>query len=462
MLLNLFQTPDNGTFPVPPIRNSLEPVHPFRSPLKGCILIPAVCILLSSRLSTADEGPDFQSGADVGVVVIDDDVYVSAVVEQRFKYRGFSIILRGPFRLRISDQSPSDSGTLRRQDWDQPSDFARIVPHVAYGRTLNDGYIDLFAGELNNVTVGTGSAVSHFFNSTDMDRYKGGLSPRGEYRGNGLALILDDVVAPAIFAGQAFIAPAAWFTDASWARKITLGFIFGTDFKAPLRAYEDDTRILTVMGGGIRGMAVENENLTIEPSINIMAMDGDPGVHAGSRIRWIVSRTEGILFSLYGEYRYSGSDYQPALFNPFYNFNRFHYVLPDAAPDTTFADQQSYGASLPNAHGLMFDFSFNWQRRFQLGAVYDRTGNNRPHWVMFYTNVSPVEGYQLRGFFAGQDLSGGRELFGHSSIFGLEARGRIWKPLDLFFYFTRRWRDIPSVQNLADEFGGGLGAAFSY
>lgn len=462
MLLNFFQANTPSTAPIPKSQSPHGVIHISLSSPVECFLIVTLFALLPSSLSIADEKPSFQSGVDVGVIAIDDDVFISTIVEQRFRFRGFSMILQGPFRLRIADQSPSDTGPLRKQDWDQPSDFARIVPHLAYRQIFADGFVDLYAGELNNITIGTGSTVSHYYNSVDMDRFCGGVASRGEYRGNGLALLLDDVIAPALFAGRFYIAPAAWFTNREWAKRVSLEFIFGGDFKAPLRAYAHEDRILTATGGAIRGIVVDNEHLTIQPSIHVMAMDGDPGIHAGAHTTWIVSRPKKIAVSLYGEYRYSGSDYHPALFNPFYNFNRFHYTLPDSPPDTTFADHQSYGTSLPAAHGFMFDLSFEWQHRFQLGAVYDRIGDHRTHWVMFYANLTPLKGYQLRGFYAGQDLSGGMDLFSRSSIFGIESRGKIWGPLDLFFYFTRRWRDVPNVQSLADEFGGGMGAAVSY
>ena len=50
----------------------------------------------------------------------------------------FEFELGAPLRLRLYDQEPlqraQDYGRLRRQDWDERSDFAQVVRHLRIGR----------------------------------------------------------------------------------------------------------------------------------------------------------------------------------------------------------------------------------------------------------------------------------------------------------------------------------------
>ena len=430
-----------------------------------CLAVLCLCRFFPSAAAAAEteEGkPELQSVADIGVVEVDEDLFFSITVEQRLQVKGFSLILSGPIRLRVRDQAPGDSGAIRLQDWDEPSDFARIIPKISYTHEFGEGRIDFLAGALNNISIGTGAVLTHYFNTTDMDAYNGGLNLSGSYRGNGLDFLLNNLVSPSVLVGRMYAAPAGWFTEADWAERIYIGGTFGADVNAPMRAYEHTTRILSVAGGEIGAAAVHTERVRLDPVLSLMAMDGDLGVHVSALLRWTVSPSRGLDLSIRGEYRYAGSDYHPGVFNLFYDFNRFHYRLPNSPPNSTLADQQSYGESLRPGHGLAVDLAFHWRSRFEVGASYDREGTARRHWIMFYTAIAPKEGYRLSAFFAGQDITGGAGLFGKNSIFGIEARGRIWRPLDFFLYFTRRWRDIENSTSPADEFGGGFGAGVSY
>lgn len=425
--------------------------------------IVTIFFLLFSGQAVSGEA-SFQSSAEFGVVAIDEDIFVSLRAEQRVAVRGFSLVLSGPIRLRIADRSPDDSGALRHQDWDEPSDFARIVPKLAFEHSFEEGFIDIWAGALNGVTVGMGTCAAKYFNSADMDHYQGGLFLRSDFRDNGLEIVLNNFVEPEVLIGRIYAVPISWFVKDDWARKLEIGFSFGLDFQAPLRAYEHDTGIVSVMGGELAWRALDNDSFTVTPSVSVMAMDGDIGVHLGLLTRWAFLPAKGMGVSLRGEYRYSGSDYLPAVFNPFYDFNRFHYPASSDSPSSmTLKDHLAYGEKRAPSHGFMAELTFDWRGKLLLGARYDSEGGGRSHWVMFHAEVTPLTGYHLRGFFAGQDLNGGaRGLFGADSIFGLDVRGRVWGPLDLFCYFSRMWRDIQNSGGTADEFGGGVGASISY
>ncbi len=382
--------------------------------------------------------------------------------EQGFKWEGLEITLSGPFRLRVIDRDPQDDGVLREQDWDEASDFMRIARRVSFVREWNEWAIDFYLGEQNNLKIGHGALVDAYFNSTQTDTYKGGVFLKGSWAGNGLEFMMDNVIVPEILVGRVFIAPLSWFLKSKWADRLEIGYTLGADISAPYLTQGTGTTSIPVTGGDISFRAMDKTWLVLVPYLELMAMDGDLGVHVGLSGSVAASESKGVYLHLRGEYRYLGSDYHPAVFNPFYDYNRWYYDLGDPGQIPTFADHLASPNDLPARHGGMVEVALEWTDGLRFGARYDSEGKNRKHWVMFRFDLFPWKGYGLSAFYAGQDLLGGTDLFSYDSLIGLSARGRIWGPLNLFAEFTRRWRSIKDTTNMANELGGGVGVSISY
>ncbi len=428
------------------------------------LLVGCFVLLCTQPCAASDQDGDltFQTIADLGFGFVDEDGFVLLLLEQGMSWKGLDIQLAGPIRFRVIDRSPGDDGVVREQDWDQPSDYARILRLVSFVHEWDDAAIDLFFGELNGVGIGHGAVADRYFNSTDMDHYQGGTLLKGEWRGNGLEFLMEDAFAPEILVGRVFVAPLAWFLDSKWARRLEIGYTLGADLAAPYRTLREGSTSIPVTGGDIGYRVVDEEWIILMPYVDVMAMDGEAGVHAGMATTWVISEPKGLSLHLRGEYRYVGSDYHPAIFNPFYEYNR-HYYETDAPGDVpTFADHLADSDDPTAGHGLMFDTTFEWNRGLRIGARYDREGVNRPHWVLFRLELFPWDGYNLGAFYGGQDISGGSDLFSYDSLIGVAMRGRIWGPIDVFAEFTRRWRRTDGEIYLANETGGGIGFSATY
>ncbi len=409
-----------------------------------------------------DSRPTFFSAADIGFGSVAEDGFFLIFLEQGLSWQGLEIKLSGPFRLRIIDRSPADDSVLREQDWDDASDFMRIVRTISFVHEWDKGAVEFYVGEQNNIKLGHGAMVDAYFNSTQIDYYQGGVSLKGNYIGNGLEFTMNNVIAPEILAGRVFIAPLGWFLENKWARRLEIGYTLGADISAPYRVQGTGDTSIFVTGGDISFRVIDKNWLVLIPYTEIMALDGDLGIHIGLTASWEISESKGITLHLRGEYRYVGPDYHPAVFDPFYEYNRGYYDLGETGQVPTFADTLASPNELPSAHGGMVETAFEWSEGLRIGARYDTEGKNRKHWVMFRLDIFPVEGYGLSTFYAGQDLLGGTELFSYDSLIGISARGRIWGPMSLFAEFTRRWRRIESSEAMANEIGGGIGVAISY
>jgi hypothetical protein len=423
-------------------------------------------VLAGSGLAGADEKNDivFETLADVGFGFVDEDGFVLLYLEQGLAWKGLDIRLSAPFRLRVIDRSPKDDGVLRRQDWDEGSDFARIARSISYVQEWDDAAVDLYFGELNGVGIGYGALMDAYFNSTDVDHYQGGLLLKGEWAGNGLEFSLENIVFPEVLVGRAFVAPLAWFLKGEWPRRLEIGYTLGGDIHAPYQGpgspQSGQTRSFLSTGADLSLRVVETDWAVIMPYAQLMAMDGDPGVHVGLATSWVISETHGVSLGVRGEYRYSGSDYHPAIFNPFYEYNRRFYGGTSGSPRSFIYHLEN--EALPERHGGMVDVMLEWEKGLRFSARYDTEGRNYRHWVMFRLELFPWDGYNLGVFYAGQDIDGGIDLFSGDALMGLSLRARLWKPIDLFAEFTRRWRRQGDDMGMSNEIGGGVGVSISY
>ena len=228
------------------------------------------------------------------------------------------------------DKSPSEPLGLRKQDWDEPSDFGRILPKIRVQHTVTQGDVSLLLGNLSNVQVGKGTTVSHYFNNNEMDHYKFGAFLSGAWRGNGGALLIDNIIFPAAFAGRIHLSPIGWFSESNASELLEIAFSMAGDIRAPLLYYENGNRFVYAIGGETVFHILDLPRVTIDIYWAGMAMDGDIGIHLGADSRWALSTKRDLIFHLAGEYRYIGSDYHPALLNPFYDMNRYRFYLSPA------------------------------------------------------------------------------------------------------------------------------------
>lgn len=406
-------------------------------------------------------GPTFFSAADIGFGAVDEDGFFLLYLEQGLEWRGLKIRLAGPFRLRIIDRSPEDSGVLREQDWDTASDFMRIVREISFARTWDAGEVEFYLGEQNNVKIGHGSLMDGYFNSTQIDYYQGGVLLRGHYLGNGLEFTMNNIIAPEILAGRVFIAPLGWFMKNSWAERLEIGFTLGADISAPYRTEGTGYTTIWAAGGDVAFRAIDKTWLVLTPYVALMGMDGDLGVHAGLSASWEISASKKLYLHVRGEYRYVGSDYHPAVYDPFYEYNKWYYDLGASGSIPTFADHLA-GPDLPTSHGGMVETVLEWKEGLRFSARYDTEGKDRKHWVMFRLDLFPWDGYGVSALYAGQDLLGGNELFSYDSLIGTSIRARVWGPISVFAEFTRRWRHIETSAGMANEISAGAGVAVTY
>ncbi|MBN2344493.1 MAG: hypothetical protein JXX29_01655 [Deltaproteobacteria bacterium] len=434
---------------------------PFR------IAIFIIAFLAAEVLCAQEKSSDISlyTSVDTGLHVIDEDLFIPVLLEQGFTTGVFDIAVSGPLRFRVKDNRPDDLKVLRDQDWDDPSDWARIVRKFHFNKTFGWGTVDAFIGELNGVHVGYQNVVSHYYNSTDMDHYHGGFDLALDINGDGLEMLLDDVVIPSIIAARVYLAPLGWFSDHAWAKRLEVGMQFLADRGVDSRTMDIEDTNLVAFGGDIGFAVVDADAIKLTPYLVLAAMDGDAGFHGGATVHALFSKEKQMGVRFQTEYRYMGEDYYPALVNPFYDNNRRFFTTDPATRLTnTFADHLANTAmDASSAHGFMVDLELTLTKVFRFGARYDYQSRNRPHWILFRMEIAPSQKMSVRAFYGGQDVDGGRHIFSLDSLIGVAYQHQIIGPLRAFTEFSRRYRRIDNdTSDFANDYVFGVGLLFQY
>lgn len=154
----------------------------------------------------------------------------------------FSGGLRMPLQLQLLDTSAGVRDTdrgLREKDWDQRSEWLRLVDHAAWRwRSRDGGRASLVVAPLHAATLGHGSIMHRYQATLRPDRFKSGVRARWDLHSWGGDLLTDDVTSARLSAGRLFVRPLAR-TRREIARTFVIGVTGAVDRRAPIRGLED-------------------------------------------------------------------------------------------------------------------------------------------------------------------------------------------------------------------------------
>lgn len=382
-------------------------------------------------------------GISSGPALIGRDLLLN--VDPGFAYYGdmFAVAMHVPMRLlavgNLGDEAEFGEMRVRREDWDEVSDFGKIIRFFSIGRKEDNFYLTL--NSLRPATIGHGQILDKYQANIDVDRSMLGLIFDAYNDYAGFQFQMNDVMwfdpdnVNKVIGGLAFVKPLSLFSDHWFATSFSVGAEYLTDLRAPkcikksadgpcvkgsgyaagfdpyTGEYYDDSFIRTDSVTGLpyveettvtaAGLSVEAKVLKVGRFADVKLYgtyhqflnEGGGAGAAGGMLGRFNAGTKWIsAFRIRTEYRNFGDGFQPAYFDSLYETEKYSFAAENTPYQTTptkfqavFGDPENgfERESLGTRHGYNLEFSyglFKESRRFKKLAfgfgLQDSTGYN--------------------------------------------------------------------------------------
>ena len=99
-----------------------------------------------------------------------------------------------PVRWRVIDNDPQNDSLIREEDWDEISDYFKILRVIEYGRKTEPLHVRL--GELGSLVIGHGTIMNGYYNVVTTDNFAWGMNLNVNTVYGGVEFMLDNFVQP--------------------------------------------------------------------------------------------------------------------------------------------------------------------------------------------------------------------------------------------------------------------------
>lgn len=451
------------------------------------------------------EESSVSSGFDFGM--IGEDWFISITPRIELNFGRFGLGLQVPLNLKIVDNDPQNEeigGVLRKEDWDEPGEFLRVIRYIRFGYKRD--FIYFRGGELA-AEIGHGTIVSRYLNNTDIDTYRLGLQfdLNTAYGGfetliADVGIFADDYSGSKMFGARGYVKPVAFWDASSFLNIFAVGYTLVVDANAPyqlaseltpgstsnyrLRVDDQSNFIVQqqteamVMGWDVEAEVFNNMFIDLIPYIDVnYIVGGDAGLHMGAKAAFKLPFLIELTIPVRMEYRYFGPRYIPTYFNTHYELERFNYPAGSIAgrdADATGGAVDGLGRPKANVvrnqnqgggrNGFFADAALDIAGYLQLGALYEDYDGSPGGNLAVYVSVPALDTFQLKAYYARTSINSVDDIFGldERSIAVAQARYELFSFLYLVARWTRRWEIDPSTHAIKASDQWKVGAEVGY
>lgn len=444
---------------------------------------------LAAADATRSNLPPDTLGGEALFGQLDEDFFVTLALRLNFDRGDWGVGLQVPLRLRVVDNDPQNDddfgSVLRREDWDEPSDFLRILRYVYIGQADKKGPFYVRLGELSGLTVGHGTIMYRYFNGIDPDVWHTGVNAAVNVGAFGAEAVVGDLVSPYVVGGRVTVRPLelALGEGLFW-EKLVVGTSFIADASAPYTLATTATgaasrisldehnhpnvaerKAVGVFGVDVGLEVVSTELLSITPyvDLNKMTTVGDGwGLHLG--VLWGLRVPLGVdtfVVDARTEYRRVSGDYSGPYFNTTYEIER-HQVLGGAGalpiPKLRALDL----GTAPGRNGVFFDLLAGLPAFVFVGGEFvDYDGGVSDGTLRLSLEIPALEVIRFSAFYYRINIDDLSDLFALDDKSAIVAQAQIpmYSVFTLNLRWWRVWRPDPTSGGYesADDWSVGVG-----
>ena len=415
--------------------------------------------------SQAGDSSSFMAGASFGA--IGDDVYMQISPRFEFSAGKWGFGLQVPLNLLVYKYE-DDSTVIRKEDWDEPSDFFRMIRYVQYGQKRDPLYARF--GTLAS-DIGHGTIMSRYLNTADLNTFRPGLHTEINLDFGGIELMTSDIVTmwgqsslSQLVGTRVHVKPVGFVAPDSVFNMFAIGFSYVSDLNAPEAlgtvtnddgttsfALDDDGRYVVDESGslGVVGLDVEADVLNTDildillyTDYNMINGAGN-GLHIGTLMDFNFSLGISVRMPVRFEYRIFDADYIPQYFNSFYEIERFSVLGSDIAgitKKTLVQDLLDEAEDKDRLTGYYGDLAFDFAGLVQIGGILEAY-DGRDNIMTMFASVPALEIVKAKAYYAKTGIEDASDAFklDDRSLLIAQAEYEIYPSLYFVGRFTRRW-----------------------
>lgn len=292
-------------------------------------------------------------------------------------------------------------GKLRKENFNEFSDYLSIIRYVRYGMKNEPVYIKL--GALDYHTIGHGTIMNRYNNSPSFDTRKIGLAADIDFGQFGFESIYGTFGEGGIFGLRGYIRPLQFnpSTDLPILRNIEIGATYAVDFN----------QYAGVLNGNYNATSGEFDITEDNGSLSIIGVDiGFPIIKSSLAtltlyadynkiINFGSGTATGVKFDLEGlglvslmaklERRFNGEKYIPSYFNSFYELDRFRYF---AGTDTFSSKVHQLSVLTDPQNGWFGELGVRVLNLFDIVGSYQRLDKDAQSGILhLYSEIAPED-----------------------------------------------------------------------
>jgi hypothetical protein len=317
---------------------------------------------------------DSRFGLRMGYARLDQSSYLALSPELDLRWDKFSLGLGVPLNVRAYANGFADGQGyhLRPHDYDQASDYAKIIRFITYGSKEEQLYLNV--SPLFAATIGHGAIVRRYSGNTDQNITRVGAELDAYGRYGGFEAFVGDVVQPTHFmSGLVFLKPLGFLNLSPGAAntwgQTSIGVSAAADASAPFTLSRDPagrpvtsdqgepivlgTQSAVLVGADIETKVVKTEGADIKPYVDysrlvssatfvgasgstspdLVTAKGGGGFTAGvlGRFNAVGSTDKVHAFRVVLEGRYFDGNYIPGYFDTFYEVQKYQFITGAAS-----------------------------------------------------------------------------------------------------------------------------------
>ncbi len=390
---------------------------------------------------------------------IGEDAFLTVLLGVALEDETLSLALAAPLRFRVQDREPKRPGALRPEDWDEVSDFLRIVQRLRY--TAPNGVLSVQLGQAQGASLGNGTLVDRYYSAVEVDHYQASFAAAVEIAGLRTDLLLDNVVDPSLVALRWGVLPLVMARSRPRLQGLEVGLTALVDGAAP--AYyrceptgrprvtsdrEIDATNAPFLAYGLdfgwAFAAAPNWDVRPYSDVNGLA-DFAVGWHLGLVVRWQFAEKSAL--ALRGEYRLGSPRYSAAYVNPLYELERMAFPRtrrgaaacedgPSGPKQQALRDVQG-----PLVHGALFEAQLLLFNRLHVELAFEEGNASHDAALRVGAALPNLYGVGLHALWVKRAAADAAELFSlDRSLIVLHGRYTFFDVGFVFAEWAHEWR----------------------